>query len=80
MPNIKIGYLPQEPQLDPEQLCVKEAVEGALGEVFEARAKLEEVYAAYADENATSTPSPMSKRVWKRSSLLPLVITLNYGG
>ena len=51
MPNIKIGYLPQEPQLDPEQ-TVRQAVEGALGEVFEARAKLEEVYAAYADENA----------------------------
>jgi sulfate-transporting ATPase len=51
MPNLNIGYLPQEPQLDPEQ-TVREAVEGALGEVFEAKAKLELVYAAYADENA----------------------------
>ncbi|MBC3916868.1 energy-dependent translational throttle protein EttA [Undibacterium sp. CY18W] len=51
MPNLNIGYLPQEPQLDPEQ-TVRQAVESALGEVFEAKAKLEEVYAAYAEENA----------------------------
>ena len=51
MPNLNIGYLPQEPQLDPEQ-TVRQAVESALGEVFEAKAKLEEVYAAYVDENA----------------------------
>ena len=51
MPGIKIGYLPQEPQLDPEQ-TVRQAVESALGEVFSAQARLEEVYAAYADENA----------------------------
>lgn len=51
MPNLKIGYLPQEPQLDPEQ-TVRQAVESALGEVFEAQAKLEEVYAAYAEEGA----------------------------
>ncbi|MFZ6757350.1 energy-dependent translational throttle protein EttA [Undibacterium sp. Ji50W] len=51
MPNLNIGYLPQEPQLDPEQ-TVRQAVESALGEVFEAKAKLEEVYAAYAEEGA----------------------------
>ncbi|WP_223827186.1 energy-dependent translational throttle protein EttA, partial [Undibacterium oligocarboniphilum] len=51
MPNLNIGYLPQEPQLDPEQ-TVREAVESALGEVFAAKARLEEVYAAYAEENA----------------------------
>ena len=51
MPNLNIGYLPQEPQLDPEQ-TVRQAVESARGEVFEAKATLEEVYAAYADENA----------------------------
>jgi len=51
MPNLNIGYLPQEPQLDPEQ-TVREAVESALGEVFEAKAKLEQVYAAYAEEDA----------------------------
>jgi sulfate-transporting ATPase len=51
MPNLNIGYLPQEPQLDPEQ-TVRQAVESALGEVFAAKAKLEEVYAAYAEEDA----------------------------
>jgi sulfate-transporting ATPase len=51
MPNLNIGYLPQEPQLDPEQ-TVRQAVESALGEVFEAQAKLELVYAAYAEEDA----------------------------
>ncbi len=51
MPNLQIGYLPQEPQLDPEQ-TVRQVVESALGEVFEAQAKLDAVYAAYADENA----------------------------
>lgn len=51
MPGIKIGYLPQEPQLDPEQ-TVREAVEGGMGEVNAAKARLEEVYAAYADPDA----------------------------
>ncbi|WP_211442529.1 energy-dependent translational throttle protein EttA [Collimonas humicola] len=51
MPGLNIGYLPQEPQLDPEQ-TVRQAVEGGLGEAFEAQAKLDAVYAAYADENA----------------------------
>jgi len=51
MPNLNIGYLPQEPQLDPEQ-TVREAVEGGLGEVFEARKKLDEIYAAYAEPDA----------------------------
>lgn len=51
MPNLNIGYLPQEPQLNPEQ-SVREAVESALGEVFEAKAKLDLVYAAYAEEDA----------------------------
>ena len=51
MANLKIGYLPQEPQLNPEQ-SVREAVESALGEVFAAKAKLDAVYAAYAEEDA----------------------------
>ncbi len=51
MPNLNIGYLPQEPELDPEQ-TVRQAVEGGLGEVFEAKAKLDAVYAAYAEEDA----------------------------
>jgi sulfate-transporting ATPase len=49
--GISIGYLPQEPQLDPEQ-TVRQAVEQGLGEVFEAQAKLEAVYAAYAEPDA----------------------------
>jgi sulfate-transporting ATPase len=51
MPNLNIGYLAQEPQLDPEQ-TVREAVETGLGEVFEAQKKLEEIYAAYAEPDA----------------------------
>ncbi|MGA0032498.1 MAG: energy-dependent translational throttle protein EttA [Burkholderiales bacterium] len=51
MPNLNIGFLPQEPQLDPKQ-TVREAVEEGLGEVFQAKAKLEEIYAAYAEPDA----------------------------
>ncbi|TXH89430.1 MAG: energy-dependent translational throttle protein EttA [Rhodoferax sp.] len=51
MAGLKIGYLPQEPQLDPNE-TVRQAVEGGMGEVKAAQARLEEVYAAYADENA----------------------------
>ena len=51
MPNMRIGFLPQEPELDPEQ-TVREAVEEGLGEVFEAKKKLEEIYAAYAEPDA----------------------------
>ena len=51
MPGLNIGYLPQEPQLDPEQ-TVREVVESGLGEAFEARAKLDAVYAAYAEPDA----------------------------
>ncbi|WP_413458389.1 energy-dependent translational throttle protein EttA [Herbaspirillum huttiense] len=51
MPNLNIGYLPQEPQLDADK-TVRQEVESALGEVFEAQAKLDAVYAAYAEEDA----------------------------
>ena len=51
MPGIKIGYLPQEPQLNPEH-TVREAVEEGMGEIMEAQARLDEVYAAYADPDA----------------------------
>ncbi|AEJ03217.1 ATP-binding cassette protein, ChvD family [Nitrosomonas sp. Is79A3] len=50
-PNIRIGYLPQEPQLNPEH-TVRQEVEEALGEVMQAQKKLDEVYAAYAEEGA----------------------------
>ena len=48
---MSIGYLPQEPQLDPEK-TVREEVEAGLGEVMEAQGKLEAVYAAYAEPDA----------------------------
>jgi sulfate-transporting ATPase len=50
-PGISIGYLPQEPQLDPDK-TVREEVESGMGEVMQAKQKLEEVYAAYADPDA----------------------------
>ncbi len=51
MPDMKIGFLPQEPQLDPEK-TVREEVESGMGEVMQAQAKLEAVYAAYAEPDA----------------------------
>ncbi len=51
MPDLKIGYMSQEPELDPDQ-TVRQAVESGLGEAFEARAKLDAVYAAYAEPDA----------------------------
>ncbi len=51
MPNLKIGYLPQEPQLDPEQ-TVRQAVEEGIGGVLAAKKRLDEVYAAYAEPDA----------------------------
>ena len=51
MGGIKIGYLPQEPELDPEK-TVREEVESGLGEVAVAQKRLEEVYAEYANPDA----------------------------
>ena len=51
MPNLSIGYLPQEPVIDPE-FTVRQAVEAGLGEIFSAQKKLEEIYAAYAEPDA----------------------------
>ncbi|PPC87841.1 MAG: energy-dependent translational throttle protein EttA [Methylotenera sp.] len=50
-PNMTIGYLPQEPQLDAEK-TVREEVESGMGEVMQAQAELEKVYAAYAEPDA----------------------------
>jgi len=50
-PGIKIGYLPQEPKLDPQQ-TVREEVEEAVSEVKNALTRLDEVYALYADPDA----------------------------
>lgn len=50
-PGIKIGYLAQEPQLDPQK-TVRESVEEGVSEIMQAQAALEKVYAAYAEEGA----------------------------
>ncbi|OBW99851.1 energy-dependent translational throttle protein EttA [Gallibacterium genomosp. 1] len=50
-PGIKIGYLPQEPKLEPQQ-TVREAIEEAVHEVKNALTRLDEVYALYADPDA----------------------------
>ncbi len=51
MPDLNIGYLPQEPELDPA-LTVKEAVAEGLGDIFSAQERLNEIYEAYADPDA----------------------------
>ena len=51
MPNLSIGYLPQEPQLDPNK-TVRDEVEAGMGEVIEAKKRLEQVYAAYGEPDA----------------------------
>ena len=51
MPNMRIGYLPQEPQMEPEQ-TVREAVEQGMGDILAAKEGLERVYAAYAEPDA----------------------------
>ncbi|NBX96256.1 MAG: energy-dependent translational throttle protein EttA, partial [Betaproteobacteria bacterium] len=51
MPGIKIGYLPQEPLVNPDQ-TVREAVEEGIGGVLAAKKRLDEVYAAYAEPDA----------------------------
>jgi sulfate-transporting ATPase len=51
MPGLKIGYLPQEPELNPEQ-TVREAVEQGIGGVLAAKKRLDEVYAEYAEPDA----------------------------
>src|SRR6187401_1898794 len=50
-PGIKVGYLAQEPQLDPA-MTVREAVEEGVGEILNAQAALDRVYEAYAEEGA----------------------------
>ncbi|MGB5672175.1 MAG: energy-dependent translational throttle protein EttA [Sedimenticolaceae bacterium] len=50
-PGIKVGYLPQEPQLDPDK-DVRGNVEEALGHVKEAMIELDQVYTAYAEPDA----------------------------
>src|SRR6266404_19538 len=51
MPNLRIGFLPQEPQLDPTK-TVRETVEQGMGDVLAAKTKLDAIYAAYAEPDA----------------------------
>jgi sulfate-transporting ATPase len=51
MPGIKVGFLTQEPELDLGH-TVRQAVEEGMGEVLQAKARLEEIYAAYAEPDA----------------------------
>jgi sulfate-transporting ATPase len=51
MPNLRVGFLPQEPQLDPAR-TVRQTVEEGMSDVLGAQKRLDEVYAAYADEGA----------------------------
>src|SRR5689334_17436249 len=51
MPNMSIGYLPQEPQLDPVK-TVRAIVEEGMGDIGAAKKRLDEVYAAYSEPDA----------------------------
>ncbi len=73
MPNLKIGYLPQEPELN-LSLSVRQEVESGLGDAFKAKKRLEEVYAAYADENANFD------KLANEQAELEAVIAANDGG
>jgi energy-coupling factor transporter ATP-binding protein EcfA2 len=67
MPNMRIGYLPQEPQLDPTK-TVREIVEEGMSAVLEAKIKLDAIYAAYAEPDADLSSSPPTRRNTKRSA------------
>src|SRR6516165_1519289 len=51
MPGMRIGFLPQEPQLDPDK-TVRETIEEGLSEILDAKEKLDAIYAAYAEPDA----------------------------
>ena len=50
-PDLKVGYLPQEPELDPNK-TVRECVEEGVSDILHAQQRLDEVYAAYGEEGA----------------------------
>ncbi len=74
MPNLKIGYLPQEPQLDPAQ-TVRRAVEEGIGGVLAAKKRLDEVYAAYAEPDAD-----FDKLAAEQAELEAIIATESEGG
>jgi energy-dependent translational throttle protein EttA len=63
-PGISIGYLPQEPQLDANK-TVREEVESGMGEVMQAQANLEAVYAAYAEPDADFDKLAEAQAKWE---------------
>ena len=65
MPGIKIGYLPQEPVLDPEK-TVRETVAEGLGDIFDAQEKLNKVYEAYACRAGSSGSHHRDRRYQRR--------------
>ena len=74
MPNLKIGYLPQEPQLDPAQ-TVRQAVEEGIGGVLAAKKRLDEVYAEYAEPDAD-----FDKLAAEQAELEAIIATESDGG
>ncbi len=74
MPNLKIGYLPQEPQLDPTQ-TVRQAVEEGIGGVLAAKKRLDEVYAEYAEPDAD-----FDKLAAEQAELEAIIATESEGG
>jgi ATP-binding cassette ChvD family protein len=50
-PDTKVGFLAQEPEMDPDK-TVREVVEEGVGEILQAQSELDKVYAAYAEEDA----------------------------
>ena len=74
MPNLKIGYLPQEPQMDPAQ-TVRQAVEEGIGGVLAAKKRLDEVYAEYAEPDAD-----FDKLAAEQAELEAIIATDSEGG
>src|SRR5437016_6088412 len=68
-PNLRVGFLPQEPRLDPAK-DVRGNVEEGLGAVLAAKKRLEEIYAAYSEPDAD-----LEKLAEEQSSLESLVNT-----
>ena len=74
MSNLKIGYLPQEPQLDAAQ-SVRQAVEEGIGGVLAAKKRLDEVYAEYAEPDAD-----FDKLATEQAELEAIIATESEGG
>ena len=71
-PDIQIGYLPQEPELDPNK-DVRGNVQDGLRELFDAMAELDQVYADYAD------PEADFDKLAKKQGRLEAIIEANDG-